>query len=167
MARPSHPAVAGIALLVAACTGAAPTQPVGNFTDQMAWQEGEPTPDGCAVVSADEVSAASGYAIVESAPMMSGEPGCAYFDADGLVLSTRFHPRATTGQANFDAEMERGDAVEISGIGDQAIWIERAWQLWAWSGDTLVMVGIGRIGETPERLELAKKLGPLVVDRFD
>ena len=30
----------------------------------------------------------------------------------------------------------------------------------------LVTFGIGHIGETPERLELAKKLGPFIVDRF-
>lgn len=166
--------VAGITLLVAACSSAASgpptaeaTQTEADFTDRMAWREGEPTPDGCTVVSAQEVSATSGYAIVEATPMLSGEPGCAYFDAEGLVLSTRFHQRGTTGQAHFDAETERGDAVEVSGIGDEAIWIERVWQLWAWRGDTLVMMGIGRVGETPERFELAKKLGPLVVDRFN
>jgi hypothetical protein len=123
-----------------------------------------PTPDGCLAVSIADVSAASGFEIVETMHNMSDQPGCGYFDADGLVLSTRFHSRAT-GEAIFGAELAR-EPVEVPGIGDRAIWIERAWQLWAWQGDTLVMVGVGRIGETPERFELATKLARLVVARF-
>ena len=144
--------------------GAASLNP-GGFAAQMAWHEGDPTPDGCLVVSSDEVSATSGFQIVRTQRNLNDQPGCAYYDADGLVLSTRFHQR-DTGDGNFAAEMAR-TPVAVPGIGDQAIWIERAWNLWAWQGDTLVMMGVGRIGETPARFELAKKLAALVVPRFD
>jgi hypothetical protein len=131
----------------------------------MAWREGEPTPDGCLLATRDEVSEASGFVIVETLSHQNDQPGCAYFDADGLVLSTRFHLLETTGRGNWDAEMARGP-VEVPGIGDQAIWIERAWQIWVIQGDMLLMMGIGKIGETPARFELAKKLAPFVVKRF-
>lgn len=131
----------------------------------MAWREGDATPDGCTVASADEISKASGHHIVKTYAFLHDEPGCVYFDADGVVLSTRFYIRSS-GERHFAIEKARPDDVEVSGIGDQAIWIPRVWNLWVWQGDTLVMIGAGKIGETPSRFELAKKVSSLIVPRF-
>ena len=181
-ARPTL-AVVGLAasMALAACSatggGAAPpssatasatahaASPTLGMAARMAWHEGQPTPDGCLVATMDEVSAASGFKIVRTLSMQSYEPGCLYFDADGQVLSTRFFVRES-GEAHFAAELARTDHIAIAGIGDQAIWIPRLWAVMAWQGDMLVTFGIGHIGETPERLDLAKKLGPFIVDRF-
>ena len=155
-----------MATAIVACSsaGASPSKPAG-FGAQMAWREGEPTPDGCAVASADDVSAASGFHIIKTMALLNNEPGCLYFDADGQVLATRFHIRES-GERHFAIEKARPDVVDVPGIGDQAIWIERVWNLWAWEGDTLVMVGIGQIGDTLARFELARKLSALIVSRF-
>ncbi|MHB8891281.1 MAG: hypothetical protein ACYC65_04470 [Candidatus Limnocylindrales bacterium] len=89
-----------------------------------AWRPDAPTPDGCLVVPAAEVSRVSGFEIVTSTPFATGQPGCGYFDKDGLVWSTRFHPGGI-GQASWDAEIAKG-AQPVEGLGDEAIWIERA-----------------------------------------
>jgi hypothetical protein len=130
----------------------------------LSWRggEGQPTPDGCVVLTPAEVSAASGFEIVETMPIFTGQPGCGWFDRDGMVMSARFHARET-GQSHWDAEVGRGEIQAIDGIGDDAIWIERGWQLWVWKGEMLVMMGIGRIGETPQRFELAMRLAPVLI----
>jgi hypothetical protein len=66
----------------------------------------------------------------------------------------------------YDAERAKTGTVSVPGAGEGAIWIERIWNLWAWNEDTLVMIGIGRIGETPARFELAKKLSAAVRPRL-
>jgi hypothetical protein len=180
MLRSRAPFAAALTLALAACTGsagsaspesAAPESaaPVTSIspavTDILGWQEGQPTPDGCAVISPEEVSAASGFTIVRTAAMQSGEAGCGYYDKDGLVMSTRFHAREPWGQRHWAAEMARAP-LEVQGVADTAMWIERARQLWMWKGDELLMMGIGRIGEDPVRLELAKQLGPVLAAKF-
>lgn len=111
------------------------------------------------------MSTASGFRITTVQSILHDEPGCAYFDADGLILSTRFYTRLT-GQADFAAAVARADHVAVPGVGDEAIWIERVWNLWSWQGDTLVMIGVGKIGDTPARFALARKFADLIVPRF-
>jgi hypothetical protein len=102
------------------------------------------------------VSQVSGFEIVEVRPFLSGQPGCAYFDRDGLVYSTRFHPGGT-GRSHWNAAIANG-AELVAGIGDRALWIEDVWNLWVEHGETIVMTSVGRIGDTPTRFDLAKKL---------
>lgn len=136
-----------------------------SLASQIAWREGEATPDGCLVISADDVSAASGLEIVAAQPILHDEPGCLYMDAEGLVLSTRF-ASGESGRQNFEAETAKDSSVALPEIGAEAIWIEKGWAIWSMQGETLVMLGVGKIGETPERLELAKKLATAILARF-
>ena len=155
-------ALCALALLVGGCGGPAASSSGDSLAAQLAWVEGQATPDGCIVATAEDITRESGFTITKITPILSGQPGCGWYDADGLVFSIRVHTRAT-GQPAWDAAVEQG-AVALDGIGDQAIWIERAWNLWFWQGDTLVMTSVGRIGDTPARLDLAKRLGSFIAD---
>ncbi len=137
----------------------------GRLASQIAWQEGEATPDGCLIISAGDVSAVSGLEIVTAQPILHDEPGCLYMDAEGLVLSTRF-ASGESARRNFDAEKAKASSVGLPEIGAEAIWIEKGWAIWSMRGETLVMLGVGKIGETPERLALAKKLATEILPRF-
>ena len=153
-----------LATLAIACTspsGGAPAEVVS----QLAYGDSEMMPDGCILISPEEVERISGHTLVAVLPFLRDSPGCQYTESGGLVLGMRFRTKAD-GLNDYEIEKARADAVLVSGIGDEAIWIPRARNLMILEGEWVVAIGVGRIGEDDLRFEKAKEFAALIVPMF-
>ncbi len=158
-------AVLGV-LVVAGCSSAAGSAPSSdNVTARLAYTDGEVMPDACFMVSKQDVERMTGHKVVSAQAFLSDSPGCAYQEAGGLLLGTRFTKMTTQAPVYANAKA-RSDTVTVAGVGDEAIWIPSIRNLWIVKGDWMIAVGVGRIAADDVRFELAKQFAGEIVPKF-
>ena len=121
----------------------------------------------CDLITAEELAAAVGVASATIEPSV-GEPSyCTYRDPDGEPIASTVLSRSNA-QSTFQTFASAEDAVEIPGLGDQAIFSE-SWlnSLYVLKGDSMFNINAGSPAiELEARIELSKKLAAIAVGRM-
>ncbi len=166
LARTLHALVVGTILMLLAAACSPPSGGAqADLVSQLAYGDSAVMPDGCILISPEEVERISGHSLIAVLPFLSDYPGCQYTETGGLVLGMRFRTNAD-GLKGYEIEKARADAVSVSGIGDEAIWIPRVRNLLILEGDWVVAIGVGKIGEDNLRFEKAKEFAAVIVPMF-
>lgn len=147
----------------AAPAGAEPAAPAAAAAAATAGGSPAAGPDACALLTADEIKAVVGLAVAESGHGPTEAPNvCEYkLDGPGQLLTTVY---ASSGKETF--ENAPGDP--LSGVGDQAKWLEASGMLSVLRGETSFIVGVVMFDDTPaeKKLEQAKALAAKVLERL-
>ena len=121
-------AALALPLLLPACTSGETAANTAAATDVAAAPSTSPASalDPCALLSADEVSAAAGIGTSTGESYTSGgAPVCSWTDASGKGAIVQLHPTVASYEESRMAleSLYRGSAEELSGVADKAFYI--------------------------------------------
>ena len=150
-------------------TAAGATSAATTASPQAGGGGGAGALDACSLVTAAQVSAATNRTITAANPVGGGadQTFCAYVDANGANVVATGITRGPGAAASLQGFKAVPGYVAVSGLGDAAVWLPGANQLYVSKGDALYLVQPDEgIGDDNARLTAAKAIAAAAVAKL-
>jgi hypothetical protein len=149
--------------------GSTPTPAAATSSPQAGGGGGGAGAAACSLVTAAQVSAATNRTITAANPVGGGadQTFCAYVDANGANVVATGITRGPGAAASLQGFKAVPGYVAVSGLGDAAVWLPGANQLYVSKGDALYLVQPDQgIGDDNARLTAAKAIAAAAVAKL-
>ena len=120
--------------------------------------------DACSLATNEEISSASGATIAQA---VASPSSCTWNDGSGALVANVTWIGGDAGEATWQGmQNEAMGGVEVSGIGDEALWINNTTSLAVRKGEGVLNIGVAlTLGDEPARRDIAEKIGRIVAPR--
>ncbi|MGZ6213355.1 MAG: hypothetical protein ACXWPO_02175 [Candidatus Limnocylindrales bacterium] len=150
-------------------TPAAAASAATTASPQAGGGGGSGVADACSLVTPAQVSAATNRTVTAANPVGggAGQAFCAYVDANGANVVATGIATGPGEAAAFEGFKAVPGYVAVSGLGDAALWLPGANQLYVKKGDALYLVQPDEgIGDDNARLTAAKAIAAAAVAKL-